>query len=165
MEEWKIIDGYNYFISNFGNVENAKTGRILQPQIDSEDYYNVVLYKNGKGKTHRIHQLVAQSFLENPDDKQCVDHIDGNKLNNQATNLRFATFQENSQNRSMSKNNTSGVKGVCFDKHANKWCAYIRIDGILIHIGYFETIEEAQQARIERANQAFGTYVNSCERL
>eukprot|EP01038_Epipyxis_sp_PR26KG_P017467 gene17467-24167_t len=55
----------------------------------------------------------------------------------------------------MRSDNKSGIKGVSFNSNRNKWEAYIMIDGIKIHLGLFKTIEEAKQARINRANQAF----------
>eukprot|EP01038_Epipyxis_sp_PR26KG_P015173 gene15173-20439_t len=64
----------------------------------------------------------------------------------------------------MSKNNTSGIKGVCFDSNANKWKAYIRLDGILIHLGLFDNIEDAKQARVNKANEVFGEFINDCSR-
>ena len=165
MEEyWTNIKGYpNYAVSTFGNVENMVTGRILKACIDVNGYYTVKLCKNGKGKTQRVHQLVAKAFLDNPDNKLCVDHVDNNKLNNTINNLRFATHTENQHNSKMRSDNKSGIKGVSFNSNRNKWEAYIIIDGIKIHLGLFKTIEEAKQARVNRANQAFGEFKNICE--
>jgi len=163
-EEYKPIEDFeNYEISNLGSVRNKKTGRILKYFINKDGYYKVMLWKNNKGFNKKIHQLIAQAFIENPENKQCIDHIDNNRLNNNINNLRWATNQENSQNRQLSSNNTSGVKGVSFHKKANKWQAHIKIDGIKIHLGYFDNIEDAKQARVIKAQQAFGVYINSCE--
>jgi hypothetical protein len=164
-EYWTNIKDYpDYAVSTFGNVENMKTGRILKPAINSNNgYLFVVLYKNGKAKTCTIHQLVADAFLDNPENKNCVDHKNGNKFDNSINNLRYATHIENSRNRKMSSKNTSGVKGVCFDSNTNKWRAYIRLDGILVHLGRFKTIEDAKQARINKANEVFGEFINDCE--
>ena len=164
VEYWTNIKGNNnYCVSTFGNVENMTTGKILQPQIDRDGYYIVSLCKNGKAKTFKIHRLVAEAFLENPDDKLCVDHIDGCKQNNNLNNLRWATTVENSRNAKLSKRNTSGVKGVSFYQPLNKWNAQIYIDGIRIHLGYYDNIDDAKQARINKANQAFGEFKNICE--
>ena len=165
MEEyWTNIKGNNnYCISTFGNVENMVTGRILKACIDSHGYYIVNLYKNGKVKTQRVHQLVAKAFLDNFDDKLCVDHIDNDHQNNNINNLRFATHTENNRNRKMSKNNTSGIKGVHFNSNRNKWQAYIKIDGIKIHLGSYDNIEDAKQARVNKANEVFGEFINDCE--
>jgi len=163
-EEYRPIKDYsNYAVSNFGNVENVKTGRILKASIDNTTgYYKVSLYKNKIAKSYYVHQLVAEAFLDNPDDKLCVDHIDNNKLNNIINNLRYATHTENNRNAKLSSKNTSGVKGVSFYQPLNKWNAYIYIDGIRIHLGYYDNIDDAKQARINRANQAFGEFKNIC---
>jgi len=165
-ENWKIIDDYEtYSISDLGNVRNDATGRILKPGKDTGGYFIVTLCKNGIKKTITVHRLVALTFIENPENKKCVDHIDGNKTNNNLTNLRWATLTENQRNSKMSISNTSGIKGVSFEKKANKWKASIRINSILIHLGYFDTIEEAAAARQTKANEHFGEFVNDCEKI
>ena len=163
MEEFKKIANYNYSVSNLGHVRNDVTNRILTNMIDTNGYYQVNLYKNKKMKTIQVHKLVANAFIANPDDKPCVDHINNNRLDNNINNLRWCTYTENNRNKSMKSNNSSGIKGVTFHKKSNKWCAQIMIDGINIHIGYYDTIEEATIARVQRARQAFGQYVSACE--
>jgi len=166
MEEYKqIIDFENYEVSNLGNVRNIKTGKILKPRIDRDGYYQVCLCKDKKKKTPKIHRLVAESFIENPENKPCVDHINNDKLDNNVENLRWATLNENQYNRKINKNNTSKVKGVCFDKNRNKWRAHMKIDGISIHIGSYNTLGEAKEARVKRANEVFGVYTNECEKI
>ena len=112
-----------------------------------------------------MHILVANAFIANPDGKACVDHIDNIKSNNNINNLRWATNSENQHNKSMSKNNTSGVKGVVWHKGKAKWQSQIMIDGMQIYLGLFTNIEDAKQARMIRANQAFGIYTNACEKI
>lgn len=168
VEEYKDIIDYEdtYQISNFGNVRNKTTGRILKPTEGKTDkYYYISLCKYGKQKNTKIHRLVASHFVENSDNKLFVDHIDNNKLNNIYTNLRWATHQENRRNIVMYKNNTTGVKGVVFDKRYNKWMARIRISGKLIHIGSFNNIEEATYARMKKATELFGEFTNIDEKI
>lgn len=166
MEEYRDIKDYeNYQVSNIGNVRNKITEKILRPGIDAHGYYLVVLYKNRKGTSKKIHRLMCETFLDNYENKSCVDHIDNNKLNNDLKNLRWCSHKENNQNKKIPKNNTSGVKGVHFHKQKNKWMAYIKIDGIQINLGYYDNIEDAQAARIAKANQVFGVFTNSCELL
>lgn len=164
-EEYRAIENYDkYEVSNVGNVRNKKTGRVLKPGTNEKGYHTVSLSDENKTlKTLRIHRLVAETFLENLQNKPVIDHIDSNKLNNNVTNLRYATLSENGMNKQINSNNTSGVKGVRYEN--KKWRATIEIDGVKIHIGYYNTMEEAKQARINRANQAFGEFVNACERL
>ena len=166
VEVWRSIDGYdNYAVSSFGRVKNVKTGKILKARNDKYGYLRVNLYEYRVMKTHRIHKLVANAFIDNPNNKQCVDHKNNDRTNNDISNLRFATYKENNQNSKLSSNNTSGCKGIDWKKKAKKWRAQIRIDGIKSHIGLFANLEDAKIARINRANQAFGIYTNACEKL
>ena len=110
-------------------------------------YMNVGLYANGKRKTHFIHQLVACEWVPNTEDKRCVDHIDGDKLNNHKDNLRFATHTENSRNQKKTNKPTSSIyKGVSFHKPLQKWLAHIRATGKIQHLGYFTNEREAAEA-------------------
>ena len=122
IEHWALIDGYdNYEISSFGRVRNNKTSRIANINTDDKGYYRIQLRKDGSGKTHRVHILVAFAFLEKKEEHTQVDHIDRNRGNNMLSNLRWATRSENNRNASKSKNNTSGIQGVHFDKKGNRW--------------------------------------------
>ena len=161
--EWKQIDGYeNYSVSINGEVRNDKFDRIMKQTLDNKGYYVMNLCKNGKPKLHLVHRLIALAFIPLEPGKDFVDHHDGERANNSVENLRWATQQENNQNQSIRKNNKSGFKGVHFEN--GKWKAQIGIDGKRIHLGYFETIEEAVTVRSARANIEFGEFTNSCER-
>ena len=154
IEEFKKIDGYeNYSVSKNGNVRNDLTDKILKHRKDKNGYSNFTLSKNGKLKTHKVHRLVAIAFILNPDDKLCVDHIDENKTNNNLTNLRWATKTENGQNKGKNKNNTSGFKGVSYDKTKNKYRAVIKINEKRKHLGYFKTAKEASAEYDESAKE------------
>lgn len=167
MEIYKQVQGFEkYTVSNFGNVKNTKTGRILKASNDGKGYLVVRLSDENKIlSTLRVHLLVASHFLENPENKPLVDHIDNCTTNNKVTNLRYATFQENNRNSSLSSKNTSGVKGVSFHKTCNKWLAQITINGKTKNIGYFNSLEEAKQARCKKANEVFGEFTHSIEKI
>ena len=163
MEIWKAIANYdNYYVSSNGNVRNADN-YILKTRIINSGYYIVNLSKNGKKKTTTVHRLAAAAFIENLDNKPYVNHKDNNKLNNKIENLRWVTQTENNMNANLKNNNSSGVKGVDFCKNINKWRARIRKDGIEFHLGHFNSIEEAAEARLNMANKMFGVFKNSCE--
>ncbi len=165
-EIFKTIAEYeNYEVSNMGNVRNKTFNRLLKPGINRYGYNFVSLSKSGIKITKMVHRLVAEAFINNPDVKDCIDHIDNNKLNNNLSNLRFATTKENAQNKKVSINNTSGSKGVYWKKQTNKWGASIMIDGIQIHLGYFVNKEDAIQTRKIKANKVFGIFTNSCESM
>lgn len=84
-----------YAVSNFGNVKNVKTGKMLKLTVDGHGYLKVQLCIDGKKRTFRVHRLVARMFIENTDNKPYVNHIDGDKKNNMITNLEWCTAKEN----------------------------------------------------------------------
>lgn len=108
-EIWLPIKGYEgkYEISNYGIVKSIPrkvkngpgirkvSGRLLRPRISK--YKSVMLKNNNECKSFYIHQLVAMHFLPNPEQKKCVNHKDGNKLNNLSTNLEWVTYGENNE--------------------------------------------------------------------
>lgn len=95
-EIWKDIKDYEgyYQISNFGNVKNIKTNRILTGDTNSAGYRRVILYTPVK-KRFFIHRLVALHFCNGYSDDLVVNHIDGNKTNNYYKNLEWVTKSEN----------------------------------------------------------------------
>ena len=98
-EIWKQIDSYeDYQISNWGRVKSFKKGkeRILRPRVVGAGYLQVILYKDGKTKPVFIHRLVANAFINNPDNLPEVNHKDENKQNNLVTNLEWCDAKYNS---------------------------------------------------------------------
>lgn len=103
----------------------------------------------------RFHREVMN--VDNP--KIQVDHINGNRLDNRKTNLRLCSNQENSMNRYENSNNSSGYKGVYFDKDRNKWRGAIQYNGKSIKsTKRYNTPEEAYEWYIEKSNELFGDY-------
>ena len=95
----KDIPGYEglYQISEDGTIINRLSGNVLRGNINSHGYIAVSLYKNGMRKTHKLHRLLAIAFIPNPNDYECVNHIDGNKLNNSLRNLEWCTKGQNNR--------------------------------------------------------------------
>lgn len=109
-EEWKSIKGYEglYMVSNLGRVkslcgfnghEYVKREKILNPykQKAGKNYHRSVvkLFKDGNRKDFKVHRLVADAFIPNPELKSNINHIDGNPLNNRVDNLEWCTQKEN----------------------------------------------------------------------
>jgi hypothetical protein len=164
-ENFKFIRGYeNYMISDYGRVFSIKRNKFLKPFRDSQGYYMVVLYNNCIRKTIAIHRLVGLHFLENHENKKCIDHINNIRTDNRLENLRWSSYSENSHNAKISNRNTSGVKGITFDKKWNKYRVLIMINNKQKHIGGFKTLEEAKEARQQKANELFKEFTNICEK-
>jgi hypothetical protein len=165
-EYWVFVKNYNnYMISNLGNVFSVKRNRNLKPGINDHGYYIVNLCGNGIKKTFKIHRLVALHFLKNPENKKCIDHVNNIRTDNTINNLRWCSYTENNHNAKIGKNNTSGAKGVSFRKSINKYEAYIINNNRKKHIGYFNTLEEAKEARRQKANKVFKEFTNICEKI
>ena len=158
-EQWAAIDGYkNYQVSWWGRVRNTKTGRILKPQTSGPGYLKVQLSKNGKALIHYIHRLVAHEWAANPEQKRCVDHIDGSRDNNHWENLRYATHSENLMNKRGHLNTSSKYKGVSWDKSKQKWVVRIKVAGVYKNMGLFEIEKEAAVAYNNAAVKFFKTF-------
>lgn len=132
MEQWKDIEGYErlYQASNYGNVKSLnynRTGKekLLKPGVDGCGYLFVRLYKDGKAKQPRIHQLIAQTFIPNPLNLPQVNHKDENKTNNKVwinddgtvdlekSNLEWCTHEYNinygTRNQRSAEAHTNGI--------------------------------------------------------
>lgn len=97
-EEWKVFEEEpRLLVSNMGNVKNADSGKLYYLRPDRLGYLTVRVQTDCKAKTYKVHRLVAICFIENPDDKPCVNHKDGIKYNNSLDNLEWVTHQENMQ--------------------------------------------------------------------
>jgi hypothetical protein len=110
MEVWKDVVGFEgkYKSSNFGNIKSlsracqrsdGKKGyvneRILKPSIDNKGYLRVKLYDQKLKKTFKVHRLIAECFFNGTIENKEINHIDGNKTNNNVTNLETCNSKEN----------------------------------------------------------------------
>ena len=137
------INGFeNYLIYPSGKVYSKKSKRYLKSSCNNRGYLKVNLSKDGKLKTHNIHKLIAEHFIENPDNKRCVDHINRITTDNRIENLRWATDSENQQNTGVSKNNKLRIKNICYDKTYHRY-KYEKMIRRVKHHKVFKTLEEA----------------------
>jgi len=98
MIELKLITEFpTYKIDENGNIYSKYLKSFLQPKLGDNGYYEVTLFLDGKRHYKSVHRLVAETFIPNPENKLCVNHIDGNKLNNNVYNLEWVTHSENTK--------------------------------------------------------------------
>ena len=144
----KDIIGYEdkYAVDKDGTIWSLnfrRSGRTqkLKPCINSNGYLHVILCKDGKRKTVKVHRLIAQAYLSDFCKELDVDHIDRDRLNNNLSNLRMVTTQQNMFN--------TKAKGYYWNKRDQKWLAQIKLDGKKHHLGYFDKEEDARQAYLD----------------
>ena len=93
--KWETIKDFdNFEISNTGIVRNKINKKEKSQSYNEKGYKRVTFYKNGKNVNKYVHRLVAETFIPNPENKPTVNHIDGNKSNNNVENLEWATYKE-----------------------------------------------------------------------
>ena len=125
MEEWRSIPGYEglYEVSSYGRVKSLeisyikkngimdhKPEIILSPKNNGTGYFIVCLYKNKTHKYYLIHRLVALTFIPNPDNLPCVNHLDEDKTNNRVDNLEWCTEKYNSNYKGVLKRRSQRMK-------------------------------------------------------
>ena len=119
---------YGYTVYENGDIMGKRGKKMLKSCKDKKGYLRVSILINKKQINMRVHRIVALCYIPNPDNKPEVDHIKCKEItNNNVSNLRWATDSEQSINRGINCNNTSGVKGV--SKHGNSWKAQLTVNG------------------------------------
>lgn len=111
---------------------------------------------DGSAKKVYMHREIAGNFAEG----KCVDHRNGNKLDNRRENLRACTHAQNSYNYGKKPSNKSGFKGVHWHSQRKKWTAQISVDKKIRHLGLFNTPEEAAMAYNAAAIRLHGDFAN-----
>lgn len=138
--------------------------------VDDEDFEPLSLYKwhttpdgyaakMGVTDGQRVVIRMHRELLDAPKGTY-VDHINGDKLDNRKTNLRFATHQQNCHNTKVKKRNKLGLKGVCLHKLSGLYIARIKAHGKTHYLGYYKTPEEAYAVYCKRGPAFHGTFFN-----
>jgi hypothetical protein len=150
VEIYKDVIGYEgiYQVSNLGNVKSFKCGKEKQRKLskDKDGYLLVGLSKNGILDVKKVHQLVAESFLNH---KRCgfklvINHIDFDKANNIVENLEIVSARENCNKKHLKS--SSVYTGVSWNKEKRKWIASIKINNKNKYLGYYNDELEASKA-------------------
>ena len=147
VETFVKIEGFEkYEVSNLGKVRNMKTGKILKPILRRDGYLVLCLYGHNKQKHLLLHRIIATAFVDNPDEKPCVNHIDENKLNNDLSNLEWCSVRENN------------VHGTRMKRIAEKrFKKVIQLDLNDNVLNVFESIKQAGQE-----TGVFATSISAC---
>ncbi len=136
-----------------------------QEQRNEKTYYAVRHMQSGslsRRKAELLHRVILGRVLGRPLlAEELCDHINQNTLDNRRDNLRLASNKENARNRGKRIDNSSGFKGV--RKRKTNFAATIRVDGRNIHLGTFNTPEEAHKVYCEAAQHYFGEFANNGE--
>ncbi len=155
-EIWKPMKEFPnlYKVSNLGKVASYR--KQLSTSIINSGYARVTLKIKGKAIARLLHRIIAEAFIENPENKREVNHIDGNRLNNMLSNLEWVTSSENKQHSRTTLGNvynmpTKGMKlgsdskyhNVSFDSNRGKWVAGVRYEGRNHYQKRFTTEKEA----------------------
>ena len=155
-ECWSDIKGYvgEYVISKSGLVMYVGTNKRYgkKPKstcLDRGGYVRVTLTLNGKSVQKLLHQLLAEAWLVKPPGAYVVDHIDGNKQNNNLENLRWVSQKENQLNRHtvVASSGATGVHRIKGSK-VRPWMACGKVEGRQIYLGVYATRQEAIEARL-----------------
>ena len=165
IEEWKQIPNLPYEISSLGKIRNLQ-GKVLKTYIQNSGYEQIKINYQGLHIHKSIHRLVAEAFIPNPLNKEYVNHIDGNKLNNTVDNLEWCTNSENilhARKTGLNPYNkpTLGLKlkprsnnakqsqylGVHWDKSRQRWRAVVVLDKVKYLQKRYDSEYEAALAR------------------
>jgi hypothetical protein len=159
--EIQLTQGYTTIVSSEDSDLSLMKWSV-RIQKDKRTQYAIRRYRvNGKQKRDRMHRVILSRMLGRellPSEE--VDHINLNGLDNRRNNLRLATRFQNAHNMGLQKNNTSGYKGVSWDKNHCKWFSKITVNKKQIYLGLYETVEEAFLAYCNAAKKYHGEFAN-----
>lgn len=121
---------------------NKSTGGSTKGDVAGSKSLRGYIYIQIDGKMHQAHRLAwIYMYGVEPD---LIDHINGNRTDNRASNIRSCNKYENSWNSKIRKDNKSGVKGVSWNKCASKWQAIISVNGVKKYLGLYEDVKSAE---------------------
>lgn len=144
---WKKYSGWTLNKRQAGKRAGCVT------TCDGKKYIKIYL----DGKFYYAHRIIFKMF--NGYDPERIDHIDGDGLNNNLSNIRDVSHLENYKNVKLRSDNTSGTVGVTWSKQRKRWCAQIRVNNVQIPLGRFVNLEDAIKAR-QNAEEKYNFHPN-----
>lgn len=158
-EIWKalIYQGVsycNFYISNVGKLKNVKTGTYYKLSVSQSGYFGVCVSLGSKNhrKMIKIHKAVAETFIPNPNNLPCVNHKDGNKLNNSVDNLEWCTYSCNTKH--------AYKMGLC---KPNKNVKMSKVIYQYTKDGYLKnSFPSTMDATRKLGNEAYNTHLVAC---
>lgn len=168
-EEWRDVVGYEgyYVVSNYGRIvrlailtkafatyTRMSNRKQIKPQYDSFGYPKIILSKKGVKKNFRVHRLVAEAFIPNPNNYPMIDHIDGNPRNNHVENLRWCDNKINMNNPIAKERISKAQTGVPLPK-LYRPVVSINSDGVVTH---YQSIKHASMQGFNRVG-----IINACK--
>jgi hypothetical protein len=148
---FKYKDGDLYWIEKSNSLVPAGT---KAGTLRKDGYVGIFI----KGTYHFAHRIIWEMHNGEIPSGLTIDHVDRNRSNNNISNLRLCTFQQNHFNRSKQINNKSGFKGVSWHKQKGKWVAQIKIEGKNKFLGFFNDPEKAYEKYCEKAIEHYGEF-------
>lgn len=136
LEDYDLVSQYRWYVHTNGYVRTS--------------IYNL--------DTKEVTQIQLHRLVINANQDVIVDHISGNRNDNRKRNLRNADYSTNMMNSTLSKNNTSGTKGVNYDKYSNRWRVRIQVNNKRISLGSFNDLDEAIEVRKQAEEKYFGEF-------
>lgn len=133
LSDFDIVKNYKWYAKDRGYIET---------KINRKNVY--------------LHRLITKCPAD-----MVIDHIDGNPMNNTRSNLRICSGEQNSLNKKVQKNNTSGIPGVSYSKSNNKWVSYIQMNNKRIHLGDYSDINDAIEARKKAEAKYYGEFARN----
>ena len=150
-ELFEYKDGVLYWkISRARN--KIKPGDIAGSRMKKNGYLYISI-NNKLYRSHRLIFLMHYGYMP-----EYIDHIDNNRTNNRIENLRHATASENQYNRRISRNNTSGIKGISWSNSSKRWKAQVMHEGVTTYLGSFTSLEKASEVLKKAREELHGEF-------
>ena len=157
MKEILLANGKGVALVDDADYERLNQYKWYVKKCDSTMYAR----RNSKSPSGENKQTYMHHDVIGYDGNGERDHINHNGLDNRRSNLRVCTRSQNAQNRKLYGRNTSGYKGVSWDRPMKRWRASIKLNGNTRHIGYYFCIVKAAKAYDEKARELFGEFANT----